>query len=132
MLWCTTCKTSISQAELDSAEVETRYITIPFMVEGKEIPVATTRPELLYGCAALFVHPQDSRYTDITGKMARVPIYGFEVPVMADPGASMEKGTGAVMCCTFGDAADLEWYHEHGLPYKQVIRQDDTISGHVL
>lgn len=131
VLWCTTCKTSISQAELDSAEVETRYITIPFMVEGKEIPVATTRPELLYGCAALFVHPQDSRYTDITGKMARVPIYGFEIPVMADPGASMEKGTGAVMCCTFGDAADLEWYHEHGLPYKQVIRQDDTISGHV-
>ena len=76
------------------------------MVEGKEIPVATTG--LSFSMAVPpFVHPQDSRYTDITGKMARVPIYGFEVPVMADPGASMEKGTGAVMCCTFGDAAVL-------------------------
>lgn len=131
VLWCTTCGTSIAQAELESRELETRFITIPFVVEGREIPVATTRPELLYGCVALFVHPEDSRYADITGKMARVPLYGFEVPVMADPRASMEKGTGAVMCCTFGDTTDLEWFQEHKLPYKQVIMQDGMISGNV-
>lgn len=131
VLWCPTCGTSIAQAELESVEVETRFNTIPFMVEGREVLIATTRPELLYGCVALFVHPEDSRYTGLAGKKARVPIYGFEVPVMADSRVSMEKGTGAVMCCTFGDTTDLEWYCQYQLPYKQVIRQDGRISDHV-
>jgi len=131
VLWCTACGTSIAQAELETREIETRFVTIPFIVEGREIPVATTRPELLHGCVALFVHPEDSRYAGITGKTARVPLYGFEVPVMADTRASMEKGTGAVMCCTFGDTTDLEWFHKHKLPYRQVIMQDGMISSHV-
>ena len=28
----------------------------------------------------------------------------------------MKKGSGAVMCCTFGDKADVEWFKEYKLP----------------
>ena len=31
---------------------------------------------------------------------------------------SPEKGTGAVMCCTFGDATDVEWWRAHELPLR--------------
>ena len=131
VLWCTSCGTSIAQAELDSAEKETDFNYIPFMVEGEVLPVATTRPELLYGCVALFVNPADARYRAFIGKEAAVPLYGLTIPVIADEGASMEKGTGAVMCATFGDAADLEWYNARKLPYRKVICPDGTIDGTV-
>ena len=43
--WCTDCKTSIAQAEIESQDVPTDFNTIKFMVEGKELLIATTRPE---------------------------------------------------------------------------------------
>lgn len=128
VLWCTGCRTSIAQAELDAAEKETDFNFIPFMVGEEAIPVATTRPELLYGCVALFVNPGDERYRAYIGREAEVPLYGHAIPVIADEGASMEKGTGAVMCATFGDAADLEWYNRHGLPYRKVVNPDGTVN----
>lgn len=131
VLWCTGCRTSIAQAELDSAEKETDFNFIPFIVDGNALPVATTRPELLFGCVALFVNPADERYKSFIGREAEVPLYGYKIPVIADEGASMEKGTGAVMCATFGDAADLEWYNNHKLSYRKVINPDGTIDGAV-
>ena len=35
---------------------------------------------------------------------------------MTDDKVNPEKGTGVVMCATFGDSTDLEWYEEHRLP----------------
>ncbi|MFZ5967525.1 MAG: valine--tRNA ligase [Bacillota bacterium] len=127
VLWCTHCQTSIAQAELESAEKKTTFNWIPFFVNDKELVVATTRPELLYGCIALFVHPEDERYNSYIGKEAIVPLYQFSIPILADTKVSQEKGTGIVMCATFGDTTDLEWYNIHQLPYKKVINPDGTI-----
>jgi valyl-tRNA synthetase len=131
VLWCTTCRTSISQAELESFDVESTFNTIPFRVEGHDLMIATTRPEMLFGCVALFVNPEDARYADYVGKTATAPLYEFPVPIMSDSRVSMEKGTGVVMCCTFGDTTDLEWYNQYSLPYKQVVCTDGTIAAHV-
>ncbi|MGF7142777.1 valyl-tRNA synthetase [Anaerotaenia torta] len=131
VLWCTECQTSIAQAELDTADVDSTFNYIPFMVEGRAVLVATTRPELLYGCVCLFVNPEDERYQDIIGKKAAVPLYHYEIPVLADEKAGIEKGTGVVMCATFGDSTDAEWVRDHQLPYRRVILPDGTISGDV-
>jgi len=128
VLWCAECRTSIAQAELDTKGTDTCFVTIPFLVDGKPVPVATTRPELLYGCVCLFVHPEDERYRDIVGKSARVPLYGFEIPVLTDNKVDREKGTGAVMCATFGDTADAEWAEQYSLPYKKVILPDGRLE----
>ncbi len=128
VLWCPCCRTSIAQAELETKELASAYHTVPFLVEGKTVPVATTRPELLYGCVALFVHPEDERYRGIVGKRALVPFYHFEVPVLADDAADPGKGTGAVLCATYGDTTDLSWVQKHGLPYKRVLEPDGRIS----
>ncbi|MFR1519193.1 MAG: valine--tRNA ligase [Clostridia bacterium] len=128
VLWCTSCRTSVAQAELDTADVESAFYYLPFFVGDTMLPVATTRPELLYGCVCLFVHPKDERYREWVGKTALVPLYRYEIPIRGNEKVDMEKGTGAVMCATFGDAADAEWFAEYGLPYRKVFLPDGLIA----
>lgn len=109
VLWCTQCRTSIAQAELEMKERETTFNYLEFQAGEEKLLVATTRPELLYGCVCVFVNPEDERYRRLAGEMAKVPLYGFEVPILTEEEASMEKGTGAVMCATYGDTADVGW-----------------------
>jgi valyl-tRNA synthetase len=126
-IWCPDCGTAVAQAELDDLERETEFVTLPFRLpDGSLLPVATTRPELLAACVAVFVHPDDARYTrgssgGVVGQTVRVPFYGQNVPVIADPGADPQKGTGAVMCCTFGDQADMVWWRKHNLPLVETV-----------
>ncbi|NLO38322.1 MAG: class I tRNA ligase family protein, partial [Ruminiclostridium sp.] len=103
VLWCTECRTSIAQAELETVDKDTLFHYIRFFCEGEELLVATTRPELLYGCVCLFVNPKDERYARFIGKTAVVPLYKYSVPILADEKVGIDKGTGVVMCCTFGD-----------------------------
>ena len=131
VLWCTTCQTSIAQAELESTDIETTFNYIPFMVGEEELTVATTRPELLYGCVCLFINPEDTRYSKYIGRSALVPLYNYEIPILGDEKVSLDKGTGIVMCATFGDTTDVEWYDKHKLPYRKVIESDGKISAAV-
>ena len=131
VLWCVECQTSIAQAELDTADLRSAFNYIPFFIGETPLMVATTRPELLYGCVCLFVHPDDGRYKRFAGKTAVTPLYGHEIPILTDAKVGIDKGTGVVMCATFGDGADAEWYEEHNLPYRRVITQDGKIDGGV-
>lgn len=128
VLWCTECQTSIAQAELEAVEKDTAFHYVEFKVGEEELVVATTRPELLYGCVCLFVHPQDYRFTKYIGEKAVVPLYDYEIPILADEKVEMEKGTGVVMCATFGDSTDVEWYEKHKMPYRKIILPDGTIE----
>ena len=61
-LWCPECQTAIAQAEVDNLTLPTQFSTIAFQTQnGGILPIATTRPELLPACVAIFVHPQDTR-----------------------------------------------------------------------
>src|SRR3990167_1638995 len=121
-LYCTTCCTSVAQAELDDIEVDSTFNDIKFTSEsGKDLVVATTRPELLSSCVAMFYHPNDNRYTDLKNTNAIVPIFNYKVPILEDESVDPEKGTGLVMCCTFGDKNDIEWFKKYNLPYKRSI-----------
>jgi valyl-tRNA synthetase len=129
VIWCPECRTAIAQAEADDLERETEFITIPFRTaDGKVVPVATTRPELLSACVAVFVNPGDERFTDVVGREVSVPLTGQGVTVLADGRAEPDKGTGAVMCCTFGDSTDIEWWYEYGLPLKAIVTPDGHLS----
>lgn len=121
-LYCTACRTSVAQAELDDIETETTFNDIQFTTkDGKPLVVSTTRPELLPSCVAMFYNPNDDRYKHLKGQTAIVPIFNYEVPILADDSVEIEKGTGLVMCCTFGDKNDIEWFKKYNLPYKQSL-----------
>lgn len=131
VLWCTECQTSIAQAELEAKDVDSFFHHINFTVGGRALEIATTRPELLYGVVCVFVNPEDERYRDLVGKMAKVPLYDFEVPILTDEKVGLDKGTGVVMCATFGDTTDVEWVEKYHLPYKKVILPYGKIDGDV-
>jgi valyl-tRNA synthetase len=69
-------------------------------------------------------HP---RARELLGRRALVPLQGRSVAVLADEKAD-PKGTGLVMCCTFGDKTDVEWFHKHGLELRQAIALDGTMT----
>lgn len=124
-LYCTTCRTSVAQAELDSAEVSSTFNDIYFTTEsGEQLQIATTRPELLPSCVAVFYHPDDARYQHLAGKKAITPIFNKQVPILADDLVDPAKGTGLVMCCTFGDQTDITWFKKHKLSFVQAIGND--------
>ena len=128
-IWCPECRTSIAQAELNDLERRSEFVTLAFEREdGETLPIATTRPELLPACVAIFVHPDDARFAALIGQRVRVPLFGQAVPMLADPAADPEKGTGAVMCCTFGDVTDVDWWYTHHLPLKVVIGRDGRLT----
>jgi valyl-tRNA synthetase len=128
-IWCPECQTSIAQADLNDLDQETEFITLSFgLVGGGSIRIATTRPELLPACVAIFVHPSEERYKNLVGRSAIVPIFGQVVPILADPSADPEKGTGIVMCCTFGDTTDVAWWHIHNLPLLSAIGRNGSLT----
>jgi valyl-tRNA synthetase len=127
-LWCPECQTAIAQAEVEDVTVPTAFTTLAFaLADGGTLAVATTRPELLGACGAIFVHPEDERFRHLVGGTARTPLYRDAVPILADTGADPAKGTGAVMCCTFGDAADVRWWRVHNLPLRMLIGRDGLL-----
>ncbi len=131
VLWCTSCQTSIAQAELETIEKDSTFNYILFKVDEDDILVATTRPEFLGGCVCLFVNPKDKRYAKYIGKNAMVPLYNYEIPILGDEDVEIDKGTGVVMCATFGDTTDLQWYEKYKLPYKKVIEINGKICSSI-
>jgi len=104
-------------------------ITLAFALEnGSKLPIATTRPELLPACVAVFVHPDDKRYAEIVGLRVRVPLFNQDVTILQDPAVDPEKGSGAVMCCTFGDTIDKQWWYTHHLDHIQAIDQHGNLT----
>ena len=123
ILWCPLDQTSLAQADTEDLERTSRLHTIAF---GAGLQIATTRPELLPACVALYHHPADPRYAGLT--TARVPLFGHEVPVLADEDVDPEYGTGLMMVCTFGDSEDvLRWRRDH-LALRLVLGPDGRLG----
>jgi len=137
-IWCPECHTALAQADVNDLERDSEYVHLRFEsvaadLAGAEpaatatpnqadaLTIATTRPELLPACVAVFIHPTDRRYQGLAGRKVRVPLFGQVVPILEDPNADPEKGSGAVMCCTFGDAADVAWWYTYRLPHIEAI-----------
>ncbi|QOR35435.1 valine--tRNA ligase [Clostridium sp. 'deep sea'] len=131
VLYCTNCQTSIAQAELETQELSSSFNHVKFMVESKAISIATTRPELLNSCLAILINPSDNKHSYLIGKKALVPLYGFEVPIIADEDVDINKGSGMVMFCTFGDTQDLEWFKKYDFSYKKTITKKGFIADNV-
>ncbi|HPD81580.1 MAG TPA: valine--tRNA ligase, partial [Candidatus Pacearchaeota archaeon] len=127
-MWCPECQTSIAQAELEDKNEKSLFSTLKFSCENKNLPIATTRPELLGACVAVFVHPSDKKYSDFVGKKARVPLFNFEVPIIKDASADPNKGTGALMVCSYGDKYDVDAINRHKLIPKIILDTSGRVN----
>ena len=127
-IWCLECQTAIAQAELEDKEKKSLFSTIRFKTGESDLLIATTRPELLGACVAVFINSKDERYTHLLGKKVKVPLFEYEVPIIADNSANMEKGTGILMVCSFGDKYDVDSINRHKLTPKLIINPDGTLN----
>ena len=129
VMWDPMLQTALSQTELVDLEQESYMNEIIFRLDdGNDVIIATTRPEMLSACVAVFVNPNDKRYASLVGKELTVPHYNHKVKVYADERVLIDKGTGAVMCCTFGDQTDIEWYKAYSLDLKEAITKDGKMT----
>ena len=131
-LWCNECLTSIAQAELETKTVKTLFNYVNFKTEsGETFTIATTRPELLPAIVCVFVNPNDAKNKHLIGQTALIPVVNERVPILADEKVAVDKGTGVVMCCTFGDQTDIEWWKKYKLPLKHIFTANGRIKDEV-
>ena len=125
--YCPSCKTSISDAEVEYKEEASHLWHIRYEIvgeKGKYIEVATTRPETMLGDTAVAVHPDDERYKDLVGKKCILPIMNKEIPIIADEFVEKEFGTGCVKITPSHDPNDYEAGLRHNLEIVQVFDEN--------
>ena len=127
--WDWVDQTAIAQAEIENKEMQGTMNDIQFTLEdGTPIVIATTRPELLGACVAVMYHPEDPNASKYKDKTAITPLFGVKVPMIADELVERDKGTGLVMCCTFGDDTDKEWWRKHNFPSRSIINKIGRVA----
>ncbi len=129
VLWCPHCQTALAQADLEDKEDESKLNYITFKSsEGDDLTIATSRPELLPACVALYVNPEDKRFKHLIGKTATVPLFDYEIPIKPSEKVDMEFGTGLMMVCTWGDQEDLDKWRTDKLDTRPLIKEDGTLG----
>jgi valyl-tRNA synthetase len=131
--WCTDCRTSISDLEVEHLEVDDAltYARYPLADGDGYVTIATVRPATILADVAIAVHPDDERYTALIGKDVIVPVVGRTVPVIADERVEPGFGTGVLKITPGHDPTDFEIGREHGLPELTVIGFDGRMTGDV-
>ncbi len=127
--WCTSCNTSISDAEVEYKEEASHLWHIRYKIVGSDdeyIEVATTRPETMLGDTAVAVHPDDERYTHLVGKRCILPIMNKEIPIIADEFVEKDFGTGCVKITPAHDMNDYQAGLRHNLDIIEVF--DDNFK----
>ena len=129
--YCPSCKTSISDAEVEYKEEETHLWYIRYKITGTEdryITVATTRPETMLGDTAVAVSPTDERYKDLVGKTCILPIMNKEIPIIEDEFVEKEFGTGCVKITPAHDMNDYQSGLRHNLEIINVFDDDNKMG----
>jgi len=138
-MWDVDFQTAVAQAEVEDRMVAGAYHDIKFGVcaGAADAPqdgfvISTTRPELLAACVGVAAHPNDKRYRHLFGKHALTPAFFVKVPIFASEAVEMDKGTGILMVCTFGDQMDVQWRRENDLALRQIVGKNGRLAARVF
>ncbi len=118
--------TTIADAEVQRISRETLLCDVIWeTLDGTEILISTTRPELICACGVVMVHPDDERYKDLIGKRVKLPLpvtgRPESVEIQTHPSVKADFGSGVLMVCSFGDQNDVSVFRELGLKPFQAI-----------
>lgn len=129
--WDPEAKTALSNIEVEHKEIKGHmyYFKYKVVETGKELIIATTRPETMFADQAIFVHPEDERYKDIVGMHAINPANGEELPIMADDYIDMDFGTAVMKCTPAHDPNDFMLAKRYDLPMPICMNPDGTMNG---
>jgi len=128
--WCPSCHTALSDLEVVHEDTDGHLWHIHYPINGSSIHlvVATTRPETMLGDTAVAINPNDPRAAELDGKTAQLPLMDRPIPIILDPMAELEFGTGAVKITPAHDPNDFEAGKRHHLPSVKVIGEDGKMT----
>ena len=128
--YCIDCGTTIADAEIIYEELQTELVYVKFRIKetGKDVIIATTRPELLCACQLVIFNPHDERYKEIEGKHIILPLYNREVKIERHQYAKQEFGTGMAMICSYGDYSDVRLFRELKLTEIVAINREGKMT----
>ena len=128
--WDPVQKTALSNVEVIHKEVNGAMYYFKYQLEGsdRQLVIATTRPETMFGDTAIFVHPDDARYQDIIGKKAINPANGEALPILADDYIDMDFGTAVMKCTPAHDPNDFVLGKKYDLAMPICMNPDGTMN----
>jgi valyl-tRNA synthetase len=144
--WDPHFETAISDLEVENAEVPGHMWHFKYPLAGGEtytyverdedgavlfeeerdyISIATTRPETMLGDGAVAVHPSDTRYAPIVGKLCEIPVGPQEhrrlIPIITDDYPDPNFGSGAVKITGAHDFNDYGVAQRGGIPMYRLM-----------
>jgi valyl-tRNA synthetase len=135
--WDPHFETAISDLEVENTEVKGHMWHFKYRLAGGEtyeyiekdatgnvtlretrdyISIATTRPETMLGDGAVAVHPSDTRYAPIVGKMVHLPLCDRLIPIITDEYPDPAFGSGAVKITGAHDFNDYAVAKRNNIP----------------
>lgn len=128
--WCPTCKTALSDAEVEHVDEDSSlwYIRYPYEDNSGYLVVATTRPETMFGDVCVAVNPEDERYKDKIGKCVILPIKNKKIPIIADDYVEKDFGTGVVKITPAHDFNDYEVGKRHNFEPIKIMNLDGSMN----
>ena len=127
--WDPKLLTAISDLEVEQRDQEGSLWHIKYPIDKDNfIVVATTRPETLLGDSAVAVHPDDTKYKNLIGKLCQLPLDDKNIPIIADEYADPEKGSGAVKITPAHDFNDFEVGKRHQLEFINIFDEFAKIN----
>ena len=128
--WDPVQRTALSNIEVIHKEIEGHmyYFKYKVVETGDELVIATTRPETMFADQAVFVHPDDERYTHLVGKHVINPANGDELPIMADDYIDMSFGTAVMKCTPAHDPNDFALAKKYNLAMPICMNDNGTMN----
>jgi len=128
--WDPEAKTTVSDEEVNYIEEDSSLFYLKYVIEdsNKELEIATTRPETIFGDTAVCVNPKDERYKSFIGKFAVVPICGRKIPIIADSYVDLEFGTGCLKVTPAHDINDYNLGIKHNLDTIDIFDENASLN----
>ena len=128
--WDPVQRTALSNIEVIHKEIEGAmyYFKYQIVDSDEQLIIATTRPETMFADQAIFVHPDDERYTHLVGKKAINPANGEALPIMADSYIDMSFGTAVMKCTPAHDPNDFALAKKYNLEMPICMNEDGTMN----
>ena len=131
--WDTVLETAVSDLEVNQKEIEGILWFIKYKIyeDDEFITVATTRPETMFGDAAIAVHPHNKKLNKYIGKKANIPFSKKLIPIIADKYADPKKGSGAVKITPAHDFNDFLIGKKHNLNFINIFNKNAKLNENV-
>ena len=131
--WDIKLQTAISDLEVANEERDGYLYYLQYKIKNtdKNVVVATTRPETLFGDVAICINPDDDRFSHLINEKAVIPLINREIPIIKDETIDIKFGTGCVKITPGHDFNDFNLGKKYNLDSINILNKDGTFNNNV-